>query len=347
MAARTPFVKVYVATALLLSALVSGCTSSSKEGVDGSTTDDLGLDAAPPVLYLNLTIGNDTHRFSTLKAGGDNATGNGTTSATATVSSSNATATGNATAGNSTAGGNATGGDSGNGEPGGEAPLNVSATLGASGLAGRSVSWTLDFGDAAKAGNATGHATSGGNSTAGNSTAGNGTSAKASGPTNGTKVPATVEHTYTEAGTYSVSLSFQIANGTKQVLRATLTVTAPAGNMTNTTAYGPLPEPIVIEGSATGVFGVIGAVDETFELTTAVALMTITLDFDEVACLEVCVNDLDWSIAGPGGESDGGANFGPEDPVEFEAPTLGTWTVTVEPFNTAGPASYTITVTFA
>ena len=343
MAAPSRFVKVFAAAALLVSALVSGCTSSSDGGLDEADLDNLSLESAP-VLYLNLTIGNETHRFSTAPAATGTATGGN--SSTTTVTSGNSTAAGNATQGNATAG-NATGNATavaGSGELGGPVPLNVSATLGASGLpSGQLVSWTLDFGDAdAQAGNATA-----GNGTAGNATAGNGTSSQASGPSNGTKVPATVEHTYTEAGTYDVSLAFRLANGTPQVLRATLTVTG-AGNLTDTTASGPLPEPIVIEGSTTGVDSEpSGNNDETFELLVPVSTMTITLDFGTIACAQgVCGQDLDWSIAGPGGEEGGGANFGPEDPAVFEAPTPGIWTVTVIPF-VAVDTSYTITVTFA
>src|SRR5688572_5540983 len=121
-----------------MSALVSGCASSGGDAEDPDH-DALSLEAAP-VLYLNLTVGNETHLFSTASAGSISGPA-GNASTTTTVTS---TATGNATAGNGTAG-NATD----DGALGGKVPLDVSATLGATGLpAGASVGWTLDFGDA-------------------------------------------------------------------------------------------------------------------------------------------------------------------------------------------------------
>ncbi|MHB1262091.1 MAG: hypothetical protein ACYC2H_10290 [Thermoplasmatota archaeon] len=333
--------KVSIALALMVSALFAGCTSSAGDA-DEPAHDDLAL-AAAPVLYLNLTIGNETHRFTTATAAagstsgshssshGGNATG---TSASGTPAKSNSTTVGNATASNATA-------------PGGLAPLNVTATLGAKGLpTGKAVSWTLDFGEAAaKAGNATaGNATG----ASGNATKGN-TTAKAAGPANGTKVPAALNHTYTEAGSYNVTFTLRVANGTPLVLRSLLTVTASADNATgNATAFGPPPETIVITGSASGVLGEpFGTTDETFDLSVPVASMTITLDFDPGGCAQgFCAQDLDWSIAGPGGESAEGINSGPEDPVTFELPTTGTWTVTIDPY-AAIETGYTITVTFA
>lgn len=311
MASRSRFVKVFVAAALLLSAFVSGCTSSSDGGLD-LEEDDLSLEAAP-VLYLNVTVGNETHRFSTAPAT-PVAGATGGNSSTTTVTSSNsstATASGNPTQGNASKGNSTVGASTG--ELGGAAPLNVSVTLGASGLpAGTSVNWTLDFGDsAAKAGNATG------NATGGNATAGNRTSAKAAGPANGTKVPATVDHTYSEAGNYTVSLSFQVGNGTKQMLRAPLTVTAgneTAGGLAPGTVIGPAP---VLDGEGSFTYGlvvlcdeaasfdwVIPAVDEATGAPVALADLVVTLSGDDTN------RDSDLEVYGPDGELIGSSTGG-------------------------------------
>lgn len=350
--------KVFVAAAMLLSCLFAGCTSSSDrvtdpEGGNGSPSST-APSVATPTLYLNITVGNETFRFTSADA---SATGNASTTssgnATTTVGSGNTTSPGTSTApGNGT--GNATGGNgtAGNGTasgPGGQAPHNVSVELGATGLP-ENVSWTLDFGADASAspgstGNSTGNGGNGtsGNGTAGNGTAGNGTSGSNAteqpSVVNGTTFPATAEYTYQAEGVFTVVFTLVQGNATLASLDMDVTVTAPEA--TNTTAFGPPPEPIVIEGSITGTFVTEEETDETFELPVPVASMTITLEFDGVTGQD----DLDWSIEGPGGEEAAGANGGQEDPETFEDPTPGTWTVTILGW-LALEADYTITVTF-
>jgi hypothetical protein len=305
-------------------AALSGCADKK---ASAAAADDHGDEANAAVLFLNLTIGNQTFAFSSSSLTG-NATGHATHGATGSATTTNTTASANTTAGNKTAAGNATV-PSG---PSGPAPLNVSVTLGARNLpeGDDAVSWRLAFDDAGKVAAPAGNAT------------GNGTGAKASGPANGTTLPATVQHTYESAGLHNLTFTLLAGNTTLGTLRAAVNVTAAQGNAT---AFGPVPDPIVIEGSAIG-FGGEGSSDETFELPTAVATMTITLEYTELTGAAPADNDLDWAIAGPGGESGGGENSGPEAPVTFELPTTGTWTVTIIPFVAVGPVDYTITVTF-
>lgn len=318
--------RIHVALALLVLSALSGCTSGDGDG--DKEADLLASDeAAAPVLYLNLTVGDRTYAFTT------GASGNGTGSGSASASATAANATGNSTsggAGNGTAGnatGNAT--DAGSDGPAGLAPLNVTAQVGASGLPAGAVRWELDFGDGdgAADGNATGNST--GNSTDG----GNGTAARRTGGS----LPATEEHTYLEPGTYNVTLSVRVANGTAQTLVGALTVEEDTG----ATAFGPAPEPIVLEGTITGTFLTEDTNDETFELEAPVASMTLTMEYDTLTGEE----DLDWVIVGPGGEEHEGAEAGQEEPVTFEAPTPGTWTITVIGY-LALETGYTITVTF-
>ena len=197
--------KVLLAAALLLTSILAGCSSGGEDGLAA----DVSL--AAPVLFLNVTVGDQTHRYTSAPAAAG--TPSASASATVTVSSTaSATGSGNATAGNGTKASAASG----------EAPLNVSVTLGASGLPA-AFTWALDFGDAAAGsagGNATGNATS------------NGT--KGSGP-----LPATVAHTYTEAGNHTLRFTLTPANGTSIDVRATVQVAA--GNATGNGTGAALP----------------------------------------------------------------------------------------------------------
>jgi hypothetical protein len=336
MAARGRVVRVHVAAAVVLSLLFAGCTSSTSGGtdVDEESHDDLGL-AAAPVLYLNLTIGNDTHRFTSADAAAPSgASGsNGTT----TIASNSTSAASNATAGNATAG-NATAGNSTD-TPGGDAPLAVSVTLGASKLAaGKNATWQLDFGASPAVADGNGTA---GNGTAGNATADNATESAPS-VANGTKLPGEAGFTYTEPGTYEIEYVLRQGNTTLASMHVALVVGG-SGNATNATAFGPLPEPIVIEGSTSGLNGLPGSATESFDLTAPVQTMTITLEYNDRTGQGL--EDIDWHITGPGGESADGTNSGYEDPATFELPTVGTWNVEIVPFS-ALQTAYTITVTF-
>lgn len=235
-----PGVRIHLAAALLVSSLVAGCTSSSDGGADlgDEAHDDLSL--AAPVLYLNLTVGDETHRFTSGGAGhaGHTSGSSGTTTISSANSTSSASAGSNGTAtGNGTAG-NATGGATGS--PGGDAPLAVAVALGASKLpAGTPTSWTLDFGSPKPAsGNGTG------NSTAGD---GNGT---APGLANGTTLPGEAGFTYTEPGTYEIEYSLVQGNATLASLHVAVVVGG-NGSATAGPAAGTLVRTDILDESGT------------------------------------------------------------------------------------------------
>lgn len=187
--------------ALLVAAAMAGCSDRKKDddGSEGSETTGPGTSAA--VLYLNLTVGGQAFTFTS----GANATGH-----EGHGGSSGSASTTTGPAGNGTAPGNATGNATG---PSGPAPVNVTATLGAKGLGAGALRWTLDFG-------------AGGNAT-------NGT---ASGRSNGTRLPATANHTYAEPGDYNVTFVVQAGNRTVDSVRATVRVGNGTGNVTVTPA---------------------------------------------------------------------------------------------------------------
>jgi hypothetical protein len=193
-----------------LSLALAGCTAGSDDPTD---VLEVGGDSDTPTLYLNVTAGNQTYRFTSddLGApGGDG--GGGSANATLTQSSGTVTAQGNASAGNGTAGGNGTasngtvsgnaeGGGNGTGSsgfprgiPSGDAPLTVTVQVGASGLPDEAdlsaLNWTVEWGDAAS--------TSGGNASA--QASGNGTAARQQAQQSGSSLPASLSHTYTAAG---------------------------------------------------------------------------------------------------------------------------------------------------
>ncbi|HJQ93703.1 MAG TPA: hypothetical protein VJ874_05395 [Candidatus Thermoplasmatota archaeon] len=212
--------RALLATALLLTALLAGCSSGDKDG-DGPqpSHDDLAA-TATPVLHLNITADDETHRFTSAPAAGHAGHGNATsTSASGTTTvSGNASASGNAT-------GNTTGG------PAGLAPLDVTFELGASKLpAGSAVRWSFDFGRTA--GNATGNATA---------------------AENGTTLPATLEHAYTSAGDYNVTFILRVGNLTPQALQATIHIENGTGNVT---VGKPAPDQVHFEyGESLGCTG--------------------------------------------------------------------------------------------
>jgi hypothetical protein len=230
-------VRTTLAASLLLLSLLAGC--SGDKGGDGeggsptgtgTPTQGSGTDATAtkPVLYLNITAGNGTHRFSSAAGGSASqptaASGTGTASSSAsgtTTTPPPANATGNAT-GNTTA-------------PSGPAPLNVTFELGAARLpAGVTARWTFDLGRAA--GNGTGNAT-------GNETV----------PRNGTSLPATLTHTYTAVGDYNVTFILRAGDLAPQTLQATLHIGNGTGNVS---ASKPLPDQVHFEyGESLGCTG--------------------------------------------------------------------------------------------
>ncbi len=245
--------KVHLAAALLLTSILAGCSDGGDDDPEGDAA------MAAPVLYLNVTADGQTYRYTSGSAGG-NATGSASASASVSVS---ATGTTTASAGGNASApkGNATKGDA----PGGEAPLNVSVTLGASGLPA-SFTWTLDFGDSKGGGsNGTSTATTTGTGSAtgtasgtttgtatgtatGNAT-GTTTGAKANGTQggqSGSKLPATVRHTYTAAGNHTIRFTLTPTGGSAVDVRTTVRVTAPAlngtGNQTGNQTGAPPPE---------------------------------------------------------------------------------------------------------
>lgn len=241
-------VRAFVASALLLTALLAGC-SADKDKDDGAATtdpphDDLATPAPSPVLYLNVTIGNQTFRFSS----DDLATRPAPSSATngsVTISSSNTTSpgpTGNAT-GNATSGSNATA------APSGPAPLEVAFELGARRLTNTTgLRWTL--GDAERSGNP-GNAS--GNGTAQGNVTGN-ASASDPGAATGQNLPATVNRTYNTTGTYQVTYVLRAGNDVVDHLNVTIIV---SGNGTgNVSAGRPLPDVLVFEYPES--FGCVG-----------------------------------------------------------------------------------------
>jgi hypothetical protein len=233
-------VRTTLAAALLLLSLLAGCSGGKDDGGNeegtpgptGTTTPTQGTGTAgattPPVLYLNITAGNATHRFTSASAGGSSPPGSSSASASSSASGTTTSAPANGT-GN--ASGNATG-------PAGAAPLNVTFELGAARLpAGASARWTLDLGRAA--GNATGNGT-------GNAT-GNETAAR-----NGTALPATVTHTYTAAGAYNVTFILRAGSLAPQALQATLHINGTG----NVSVSKPLPDQVHFEyGESLGCTG--------------------------------------------------------------------------------------------
>jgi hypothetical protein len=220
---RAPFLPGLALLAALSLAL-AGCTAGSDD-----PTDSLGDLASGdrPTLYLNVTAGDQTYRFTSdsLGGGGDgDDSGGGSANATLTESSGTVTAQGNASAGNGTAGGNGTasngtvsgnaGGTGGDGTgsggfppgiPSGDAPLNVTVQIGASGLPDdvdlSALNWTVRWGDAAS--------TSGGNASA--QASGNGTAAVQQAQESGSSLPATLRHTYTTPGQHRMSFGLAAA----------------------------------------------------------------------------------------------------------------------------------------
>jgi hypothetical protein len=224
---------VAVAALAVAAVALAGCTAGTKGGAK------LGADDEPlPVLYLNVTVGNQTYRFSSDSLGGGNGSSpSGSLSASASgtsgsvqgnATSGNSTAQGNATAGNGTtsatgtfgnmsAGNGGSGGSGGlpGGVPGGPAPLDVRVEAGVSGLeADLPVTWTLSWGDAA--------GTQGGNASA-NATASPGAAPQQARET-GSSLPARLQHTYTAAGRHEIAFALQAAGAAERTVSAGVVV---------------------------------------------------------------------------------------------------------------------------
>lgn len=353
----------WLAFGILLVASLSGCFGGKdKDAKDDH--EDHGDDGILPILTLKVRVGNDTFDYTTAVVHDHDGT-------MANSSASGGNATGNATGapqGNSTGNqtGNATGNASANATvpdhaevPGGLAPLNVSFEFAVKNATGPFL-WTLTYGDeaAAPSGNATGNATAGNDtstnqtSTSSNTTAGNGTGNATDGTgaanqtmsgASGNTTNGTLTHTYLEAGNYTVTFTVKLANATLVQLRAHVLVAAGSEGGNDTAELPPPPETIVLTGTISGIAGEPGSAMRTFDLAVPVQTMTVALTYSDPGGQGLI--DLDWHVTGPGGETEDGTNFGPEDPVTFEAPSVGTWNVEIVPF-TAAQTSYTITVTF-
>jgi hypothetical protein len=220
---RSPHALSAALAALLAALALAGCTAGTGTGAKHHDADvDQG-----PVLYLNVTVGNQTYRYSTDQLGG---AGDNGSSPSGSVSGSvtpggNSTVQGNATSGPSSAQGNGTAGNGsatatgtygnasagngglgvpGDGMPGGPAPLDVRVELGAARLpADLPADWTFSWGDAA--------ATAGGNASA-NATASPGAAPQRA-REQGSTLPATLTHTFVSAGHYQVAFGLKVAKG--------------------------------------------------------------------------------------------------------------------------------------
>jgi hypothetical protein len=321
-------VRVLVAAVLTLS-LLAGCTASTKDGL--TTTDpeheDLALAAAAaaPTLYLNLTVGNTTHRFTSAGAHADHSTtkSSGTTTVASGNSSSSTTKTNGTAKANATAnpaGGNASAG------LGGDAPLNVSATLGAKGLPATKTSWAIDFGATA--------APAAGNASGANATA------KPAAPAKGSGFPAQASFVYATAGTYDLKASLLQGNTTLASLHVALVV---GGNGTVSLSSGPAPGTVLgmVPIDFSGTF-TVGAGDGSTPLKCGSGLNAAgegTWEFpstDPVTGTAVVVGavhivsdgddttvDADLYFLGPDGSEIAKANGGsPDETLDAEGPFL-------------------------
>lgn len=222
---RTPaFANAPAAALAAVLVALAGCTA----GTHGAKDVGLGGDQGP-VLYLNVTVNNQTYRYSSAGDDGGGSPsgsvsgsvtpgGNGTVQGNAT--SGNSTAQGNATAGNGTATatgtyGNASAGNGGMGGmpgvPSGPAPLDVRVEIGVAGLEeDLPVSWTFDWGEAA--------------GTAGNGSSANATASPGAAPQqareSGSQLPTRLEHTFTQAGHHTMSFGLKVASDAKDKLDA-------------------------------------------------------------------------------------------------------------------------------
>jgi hypothetical protein len=254
-------VKVVLVAALLLASVLSGCS-----GKGSDAKDDHGSTAAAPVLYLNVTAGNQTYRYTSAMAGSGTTSGSVSLGASATGSATGSTS-GSASHSHSGSAGaslNATKGK-GNATVSGPAPLNVTVTLGATGLAaGKAFNWTLDFGDgkASSANPSVSASLSASGSSSASSTGS--VSATASGHAShnatkpgtetGSKLPATVKHSYATAGNHTLRFSVSPTGGTPAHLEAKVQATAPAnatGNASSGIAPGTVLGTIVLDESGT------------------------------------------------------------------------------------------------
>lgn len=227
--------RALLAAALLLTAVVAGCFGGGDDddGADPGAASSTGTSTAPtpsPILLLNVTIGDQTYRFTSEDLASSRPAAL-SSSGTVTVSSTNSTsgdatgnATGNATAGNQTA------------TPTGPAPLNVTFELGASRLTNVSgLRWTL--GNSPRS-NETPEAPE-------NSTENATWNATAK---TGMTLPAVVEQTFNASGTYEVVYALRLGNGTPERLQVTIIV---SNGTANVTAEKPLPDPATFEMGAT------------------------------------------------------------------------------------------------
>jgi hypothetical protein len=238
-------VKASLAAALLLTALLAGCSKGGDS--DGSAADA----AAPLVLFLNVTAGNQTYRATGGAAPAHSGSGSASASASASATVTS-TGSGSSSHGAHGAAGNATKGNgnvTGNATPVGPAPFNVTVTVGASGLpAGKAFTWAVDFGDSGNAtGNKTSHSASPTASTSASAT-GSASGSKTNGTSGATasaKLPATLKHTYAAAGNHTIRFTLTVAGSAAVEAHAAVRVTAAAnatGNATGNATTVPPPE---------------------------------------------------------------------------------------------------------
>jgi hypothetical protein len=206
----------------------------------------------------------------------------------------------------------------------GAAPLLVNFTLGGSDLDNATLTWTLAFLPAVL----------------GNATATNATSAAAPVQLNGTGLPASVNHTFLQAGNQAVVLT--VSDGKLQA-NATLTIVVLPGGPS-----GPKQDDITLSDSVMClptivVNGEISGGSHTFTVNPGQRTMTLTLAYDET----VGVEDMDLAVTDATGATTESGESGQEPPLVFAAPAAGEWTVAVTAYSCALTADYTISIVFA
>lgn len=148
-----------------------------------------------------------------------------------------------------------------------------------------------------------------------------------------------ISHTFEAAGNYTAELIVTDAGGLNATSSVAILVTAAAG--------GAIPPPITFTGSFMSAFD--SPAVHTFTLGAGVGKATFHMEFEQmIGGFPEVDNDLDWDIAGPGGQGGSTANYGPEPDMVVDAPGAGGWTITLTPYSVFPTGlDYTVTVTFA
>ncbi len=148
----------------------------------------------------------------------------------------------------------------------GTGPVNATFELGASGLPSGNTSWTLSFGGDGNASNA---------------------------PSNGTALPATIEHAYAGNGTFNATFSVQPATGAAKRLDATVIIHS--GNAT----VELRPTVILFQTQFSGSLPADGAVtaDHPFEVPAGATRVDVVYTSEHIGLFTALA-----SVSDPGGE---------------------------------------------